>query len=158
MTDNCACNVVRLGGGLVTTTETCLLRRIDADTLETHDLIDLSSMVNISSGRPLTDPVTKEVFNISGTFLTGLKYHFIKFPPSDKLLSPKDLVSSGSVVGTIPSRMTTCFSYYHSFGMTDKYLIMIEQPWVANGLKLATSQVKGRFLTIFANHRMKMVT
>jgi carotenoid cleavage dioxygenase-like enzyme len=27
--------------------------------------------------------------------------------------------------------------------MTDKYLIMIEQPWVANGLKLATSKIKG---------------
>ena len=38
-------------------------------------------------------------------------------------------------------RMTTCFSYYHTFGLTENYLIMIEQPWVANSLKLIASKV-----------------
>ena len=158
MTDNCACNIVKVGGGLVTTTETCLLRRIDPETLETGDLIDLSGLVNITSGRALTDPKTKEVYNISGTFLTGLKYHFIKFSPSDAYLSPKEVLSTGSVLATIPSRMTTCFSYYHSFGMTDKYLIMIEQPWVANGLKLATSQVKGKSIDVIVESKKKLDT
>ena len=132
MTDNCACNVYKLGGSLVASTETCLLRRIDAETLDTNEKIDLSGMVNIASARALTDPKTKDVFNITGTFLKGLKYHFVKFPASKTHLTPKELLSSGSIVATINSRMTTCFSYYHSFGMTDKYLIMIEQPWVAN--------------------------
>ena len=132
MTDNCACNVYKLGGSLVASTETCLLRRIDAETLDTNEKIDLSGMVNIASARALTDPKTKEVFNITGTFLKGLKYHFVKFPASKTHLTPKELLSSGSIVATINSRMTTCFSYYHSFGMTEKYLIMIEQPWVAN--------------------------
>ena len=130
MTDNCACNVYELGGGLVTSTETCLLRRLDPETLESSCKIDLSSMVNIASARALTDPKTKEVFNIAGTFLTGLKYHFVKFPPSKELQSEKELLSNASIVATIPSRMTTCFSYYHSFGLTENYLIMIEQPWV----------------------------
>ena len=62
MTDNCACNVYKLGGCLVTSTETCLLRRIDGDTLETQEKIDLSGVVNISSARALTDPETKVVF------------------------------------------------------------------------------------------------
>ena len=143
MTDNCACNVYKIGRSLVASTETCLLRRIDADNLDTHEKIDISGLVNIASARALTDPLTKEVYNIAGTFLTGLKYHFIKFPPSETELSPKELVASASIVGTINSRMTTCFSYYHSFGLTEKYLIMIEQPWVANSLKLATSKIKG---------------
>ena len=39
--------------------------------------------------------------------------------------------------------MKTCFSYYHSFGMSAKYLVLIEQPWVANSLKLISSRVKG---------------
>ena len=68
MTDNCACNVILIGGGLVCTTETCLMRRLDPDTLESSSLIDLSSLVNIASGRSLTDPVTKDVYNISGAF------------------------------------------------------------------------------------------
>ena len=81
MTDNCACNVIEIGGGLACTTETCLMRRLDPDTLESPELIDLSGLVNIASGRSLTDPQSKMVYNLSGTFLTGLKYHFISFPP-----------------------------------------------------------------------------
>ena len=64
--------------------------------------------------------------------ILGLKYHFIKFPPSEKELEIKELLSSASFVATLSSRMTTCFSYYHSFSMTENYLIMIEQPWVRN--------------------------
>jgi carotenoid cleavage dioxygenase-like enzyme len=37
--------------------------------------------------------------------------------------------------------MKTCFSYYHTFGLTENYLLMIEQPWVANSLKLIASRV-----------------
>jgi len=144
MTDNCAANVYKLGGSLVASTETCLLRRIDSDTLATQEKIDMSGLVNIASARALIDPDTKDVFNIAGTFLTGLKYHFIKFPASPTQLTPKELLASSTIIGTINSRMTTCFSYYHSFGMTPKYLVMIEQPWVANSLKLATSQIKGK--------------
>jgi len=81
MTDNCACNVIEIGGGLACTTETCLMRRLDPDTLESPELIDLSGLVNIASGRSLTDPKSQMVYNLSGTFLTGLKYHFISFPP-----------------------------------------------------------------------------
>ena len=59
------------------------------------------------------------------------------------VLNQKELLSSAKVVASIPSRMTTCFSYYHSFGMTENYLVMIEQPWVANSIKLAASKLKG---------------
>ena len=66
MTDNCAANVYKLGGSLVASTETCLLRRIDGDTLDTQEKIDMSGLVNIASARALTDPDTKDVFNIAG--------------------------------------------------------------------------------------------
>ena len=73
--------------------------------------------------------------------MTGLKYHFLKFgvgAPVDNL--PKE---GCDIVATLSSRMTTCFSYYHSFGITENYLVMIEQPWVANSLKLIGSKLKG---------------
>ena len=66
MTDNCAANVYKLGGSLVASTETCLLRRIDGDTLDTQEKIDMSGLVNIASARALTDPDTKDVFNVAG--------------------------------------------------------------------------------------------
>ena len=58
-------------------------------------------------------------------------HYYSRFPPSDELQNQKELLSNASIVATIGSRMTTCFSYYHSFGLTEKYLIMIEQPWVS---------------------------
>ena len=45
---------------MVASTETCLLRRIDSENLDTNEKIDLSGMVNIASARALTDPKTKE--------------------------------------------------------------------------------------------------
>ena len=93
------------------------------------------------SGRPVKDLWSGDTYNIGGSFMTGLKYHFLKFgagAPVENL--PKE---GCDIVATLSSRMTTCFSYYHSFGITENYLIMIEQPWVANSLKLIGSKLKG---------------
>ena len=78
MTDNCACNLFELGGGVVTSTETCLMYRVDPDTLETCQKLNLDSLVNIASARALTDPKTKEVYNLAATFLTGKYFPLIK--------------------------------------------------------------------------------
>jgi len=118
MTDNCACNVYRVGGLTVASTETCLLRIIDPDTLETGDKMDLSHIVNIASARALKDD-KGDVYNLAGTFNSGIKYHFVKFPASSAK-NPVEVLHSASIVATIPSRMKTFFSYYHSFGMTEK--------------------------------------
>ena len=80
----------------------------------------------------------------------GLKYHFIKFPPSEKELEIKELLSSASFVATLSSRMTTCFSYYHSFSMTENYLIMIEQPWVSKTI-MYTVCILMSFTDLFLN-------
>lgn len=141
MTDNCACSIYKLGGLYVAATETSLLRIIDPLNLTTGDKIDMSSLVNIASGRPIIDH-NGDVYNISGTFLTGIKYHILKFPASDSQY-PKEILSSAQTVATLPSRMKTYFSYYHSFGMSDNYFVFIEQPWVANSLKLISSKIKG---------------
>jgi hypothetical protein len=67
MTDNCACNVFRLGqhGPVVAATETCLMHFIDPLTLETGDKVDLSSLVNIASARALMD-ANGDVYNLAG--------------------------------------------------------------------------------------------
>lgn len=36
-----------------------------------------------------------------------------------------------------------CVFSPHSFAMTERYLIMVEQPWVANSLKLLASKIQG---------------
>ena len=103
--------------------------------------VDMSPVVNILSGRPIRDVWTGDTYNLGGTFMTGLKYHFLRFSSA---AGADNLPQDGcEIVATLSSRMTTCFSYNHSFGMTENYLVMIEQPWVANSLKLIASKLKG---------------
>lgn len=51
-----------------------------------------------------------------------------------------------SILATIPSSYKTCFSYTHSFAITEKYIIFLEQPLLVNGFKLATCTPKGKAL------------
>ena len=51
MTDNCACSFYKIGDLTFASTETCLLRVVNPQTLETGEKIDLSSLVNISGAR-----------------------------------------------------------------------------------------------------------
>ncbi|MBN3279034.1 BCDO1 dioxygenase, partial [Polyodon spathula] len=47
------------------------------------------------------------------------------------------------VVCSIPCHSCLTPSYYHSFGMTDNYIIFIEQPFKLDILKLATAYYRG---------------
>jgi len=53
-------------------------------------------------------------------------------------------ISKMAIVATIPSSWKVNFSYYHSFGMSENYLVFIEQPLTVNSMKLITSQIKGK--------------
>jgi hypothetical protein len=61
----------------------------------------------------------------------------------DVILLPTAL-SKASILATIPSSWKTSMCYYHSFGMSENYLVFIEQPLIINSMKLVTSQVKGK--------------
>jgi hypothetical protein len=62
---------------------------------------------------------------------------------NDNLGFPTAL-SKAAILVTIPSSWKTNMSYYHSFGMSEKYIVFIEQPLIINSMRLVTSQVKGR--------------
>jgi hypothetical protein len=53
-------------------------------------------------------------------------------------------LKKAAILVTIPSSWKTNMSYYHSFGMSENYIVFIEQPLIINSMKLVTSQVKGR--------------
>ncbi|KAG8563190.1 hypothetical protein GDO81_015967 [Engystomops pustulosus] len=68
------------------------------------------------------------------------KYIIFKVPPTvsdkDKNKSP---LKSAEVLCSIPAHHLLSPSYYHSFGMTENYIILIEQPLKLDILKLATA-------------------
>jgi hypothetical protein len=53
-------------------------------------------------------------------------------------------LSKTAILATIPSSWKTNMCYYHSFGMSENYLVFIEQPLIISAMKLVTSQVKGK--------------
>ena len=53
-------------------------------------------------------------------------------------------LSKMTILATIPSSWKVNFSYYHSFGMSENYLVFIEQPMMVNSMKLIASQIKGK--------------
>lgn len=44
---------------------------------------------------------------------------------------------------SIPARSLLSPSYYHSFGVTENYVIFLEQPFKLDILKMATAYVRG---------------
>lgn len=63
----------------------------------------------------------------------------VKIPPLGKNESPKDQFKKAKVLCNISSSNTGLISFMHSFGMTKKYLILIEQPYVINAGKVLGS-------------------
>ncbi|CAL4067889.1 unnamed protein product, partial [Meganyctiphanes norvegica] len=146
ITDNCNLGVIVIEDEVYASTETCYLRKIDPKTLETQDKVDLNKMVsvNMASSHPLTD--SKGItYNLGSSFMSGPKYHIIRLPTTkDSNRNGADPWLSARTIMTIPSSWRANYSYYHSFGMSDNYLIFLEQPLQVNTLKMGTSQVKGR--------------
>uniref|UniRef100_A0A4V0Y8M6 Putative beta beta-carotene n=2 Tax=Rhodnius TaxID=13248 RepID=A0A4V0Y8M6_RHOPR len=72
---------------------------------------------------------------------SGLKSQIIKINLKDAL--PGQEYKNGSVVATIPCRWRTTISYSHSFGISQNYVVYIDQPLFMAGVKLLTAHVKG---------------
>lgn len=57
--------------------------------------------------------------------------------------SKKMVLKKVEQVCSIPFRSTLYPSYFHSFGMTENYIVFVEQPFKLDILKLATAYFRG---------------
>lgn len=55
----------------------------------------------------------------------------------------KSPVKHAEVFCSIPSRSLLSPSYYHSFGITENYVVFLEQPFKLDILKMATAYMRG---------------
>jgi len=72
---------------------------------------------------------------------------------------PFPAIKNASVVATIYPSWSTCFSYYHTFAMTENFIIMIEQPLLMSVIKMTEAKLKGdrHFLAPFENIFLKNI-
>jgi carotenoid cleavage dioxygenase-like enzyme len=59
-------------------------------------------------------------------------FKFIRYKGGEEGAKASNLCEQGEVIATLPSSYSYGFSYYHSFGITEKYLIFLEQSVMLN--------------------------
>ncbi|ODN02416.1 Beta,beta-carotene 15,15'-monooxygenase [Orchesella cincta] len=66
----------------------------------------------------------------------GLKYQIVKIPLPNEGETSEEALKKAKIICSISSRSALCASPCHSFGMTEKYIIFIEQPLIIVAKKM----------------------
>ncbi|XP_062327986.1 beta,beta-carotene 15,15'-dioxygenase [Osmerus eperlanus] len=146
-TDNNLINIIRYGKDYYASSEVNYINQIDPMTLETIGRTNYRNHIalNLATAHPHYDE-EGNTYNM-GTALMSFgrpKYIIFKVPAdaSDKN-NKKPALRKVEMVCSIPFRSTLFPSYFHSFGMTENYIIFVEQPFKLDILRLATAYFRG---------------
>ena len=125
LTDNANVNVTRLGERFVAMTETPIPVEFDARTLQTAG-VAWKPPGQLTTAHPHHDPRTGELVNYAARLGPRSHYRFFALDP-------------GGSQRELASHAVRHPAYVHSFGITDRWLILAEIPWVVDPLRLALS-------------------
>ncbi|CAG7726279.1 unnamed protein product [Allacma fusca] len=67
---------------------------------------------------------------------TGTKQKIFKIPGVKPGETFKDNIKKLKVIATLPSSRVTFSNFHHSFGMSENYIVLVEQPYVVNAKKM----------------------
>ncbi|KAK5874755.1 hypothetical protein CesoFtcFv8_027315 [Champsocephalus esox] len=146
-TDNNLINIIRYGQDYYASSEVNYMNQINPETLETVGRVNYRDHIalNLVTAHPHYDS-EGNTYNM-GTALMSFgrpKYVIFKVPgdASDEQ-SGKPALRKVEQIASIPFRSTLFPSYYHSFGMTENYIVFVEQPFKLDIVKLATAYFRG---------------
>ena len=124
--DNANINVVRLGERFLSMTEAPISVQFDPETLESAGVaFDPPGM--ITTAHPHMDRATKGMLNYAVKVGARNEYRFFHLAPdSDK----------PEVTAKIPVKRP---GYVHSFGLTERFIVFAEFPWVVNPIEIPLS-------------------
>ncbi|XP_072283191.1 carotenoid-cleaving dioxygenase, mitochondrial [Pyxicephalus adspersus] len=143
-TDNCSVNYVIYKGDYYVSTETNFMRKVDPASLKTLEKVDWSKFiaVNGATAHPHYDP-DGTVYNMGNSYgKDGTRYNIIRVPPQKS--SSGETLEGAQVVCSIEPEEKMKPAYYHSFGMSENYVVFVEQPLRLNILKLLINQLRGK--------------
>ncbi|XP_047353486.1 carotenoid isomerooxygenase isoform X1 [Vespa velutina] len=150
ISDNTMISVYPLGDEYYTFTESPIIHRIDPETLETKGRVNISNYVNIVSHTSHPHVMNDgTVYNVGLSITSrGPAYTVVSFSPSritiDEIGEEKELTmfDQATIVATVPSRWFLNPSYMHTFGITENYFIIIEQPLAISLPSMIACQIK----------------
>ncbi|XP_033644026.1 beta,beta-carotene 9',10'-oxygenase-like [Asterias rubens] len=139
-TDNCNISWMQYGDEFYTVTDGTLMRKVDHKTLETMDKVDIADRIVIhsSTSHPHTAP-DGTVYSLGSRFSLQCTYNIVKIPPHDPEIQC-DPLCNASILCAIPTSGIYP-SFYHSFAITENYVIFVEQSAVINLLKVLYAQI-----------------
>ncbi|KAG7237030.1 hypothetical protein INR49_032875 [Caranx melampygus] len=146
-TDNANVSFVTYKGDYYVSTETNVMHRVDPETLETTNKVDWSKFiaVNGATAHPHTEP-DGTTYNMGNSYTTkGAFYNIIRVPPTKT--TAEETLEGATVLCSIPSVDKTKPSYYHSFAMSENYVVFIEQPIKMDLLKIVTGKLTGKSIS-----------
>ncbi|GFV47804.1 beta,beta-carotene 15,15'-dioxygenase [Trichonephila clavipes] len=141
-TDNNYDNFITLEDEMYVISEKNSIWKINHEDLTTIEKTDITNVVSVNAAT--SHPHIGEdgtLYNIGSSVMTGMKYHIFKTPPKGD--EGQSALESTTILSTISSSYTTCLSYYHSFGLSENYILLVEQPYLLNTLRMATSGIVG---------------
>jgi carotenoid cleavage dioxygenase-like enzyme len=125
-TDNASINVARIDDAYVALTETPIPVAFDPETLETAGVVEYEDDVDapMSTAHPLREPDTGRTITYLTEFGRQCRYHVAAIDPGSR---------ARTVLATLDVDQPR---YMHSFGMTERYVILAEWPLVVDPLDL----------------------
>jgi len=129
ITDNASVNIGRLGDEVVALTETPMPVAFDPETLETAGVVDYADDLDapVTTAHPHVDPDTGRTWTYAAEFGRQCRYHVCSIDPNS---------TARNVERTLE---VDAPSYMHSFGMTDRHVVLTEWPHVVRPLDLLMS-------------------
>lgn len=124
LSDNCNVNLVQLGERFIAMTETPIPVEFDGETLETAG-VAYEVPGTLTTAHPHLDRVSGGMLNYAAKLGPRNRYRFFLLEPGAR--EPR-------VIATLPTEQP---AYMHSFGLTERYIVLAEFPFVVNPLRLA---------------------
>ncbi|CAL8110503.1 unnamed protein product [Orchesella dallaii] len=141
-TDNAYSTLFQMGPDLFATCDTQYFTKINPSSLDSECKCDSQKAFSLNGqcAHPLTDS-KGNIFNLGFSIgATGVKYQVLKIPFGK---TSEEMMKNAKIIATISPRWTGQFSTMHSFGMSENYIIFIEQPHIVSVKRIAASVVKG---------------
>jgi beta,beta-carotene 9',10'-dioxygenase len=126
LTDNANVNLTKLGERFISMTETPIPVEFDPETLAAAG-VPYVPPGQLSTAHPHMDRATKGMLNYAAKLGPRTSYRFFLLRPGS---------SKPEVIATMPVREP---AYMHSFGLTERWLVLAEFPFVVNPPRLALS-------------------
>ncbi|XP_044744862.1 carotenoid isomerooxygenase isoform X2 [Coccinella septempunctata] len=127
--DNSMISLYPFGDQIYAFGEIPIIHKINSETLETEKRVDISQYISIVHHTSHPHVLRNgDVYNLAMSMSTkGPVFNIVRFPHSVPEYHEATF-EKANIVASIPSRWPFHPSYMHTFGITDNYFIIVEQP------------------------------